>query len=123
MTQPTITTDTFDPDGLFAGHMTRVIRDVTIESGQTLSRGAVLGRITANGKYVLSLSAAIDGSEVPAAILADDVDAGAGDKDAPIFETGEFNETALTLGTGHTIAGIRDALRDKNIHLKSVVAA
>ena len=48
---------------------------VTIASGENLTRGAVLGKVTANGKYVLSASAAVDGSEDPVAVLAEDTDA------------------------------------------------
>ena len=35
----------------------------------------VVGRVTASSKYVLSASAAADGSQTPAGILSDDIDA------------------------------------------------
>lgn len=90
-------------------------RKVTILSGQSLVAGAVLGKITASGKYILSLSAAVDGSQTPDFIAATDVDASGGDKEAIVYETGVVVATGLTLGTGHTIASIREGLRVKGL--------
>jgi hypothetical protein len=109
-------------DALYTGDLKRVVDEVVIASGQVLSRGAVLGRITASNKFVLSLAAASDGSEVPRAILEEDVDATAGDKRAPAARTGEFNAAALTFGTGHNADSTRDGLRGLGIHLETVVA-
>lgn len=111
-----------NPDNLLAGDFDRETRTVTIVSGTAaLTRGAVLGRVTASGKYNLSLAAAGDGSEVPEAILAEDADASAADVEAPVYLTGTFNEDAITIGTGHTADSIRQGLRDKGIFLKTVV--
>ena len=115
--------DAYTPDRLFAGEFPRADRKVTIISGQNLTRGAVLGLITASGKYNLSLSAAVDGSAVPEAILAEDVDATAGDKEGLVYLTGEFNEDALTIGAAHTADSIRQGLRDKGIFLEKTQAA
>ena len=114
---------TYAPDVLLAGEQPRVSKVVTIASSAALLRGAVLGRITASDKYILSLSAASDGSQVPKAILAADADASGGDVTAPVFFTGEFNEDALILGTAHTLASIRDGLRQIGIFLKKIIAA
>lgn len=115
--------DTYTFDHLIAGPTPVSARKVTLVSGQNLVRGAVLGVITASGKYTLSLSAAADGSQAPDAILAEDCDASAGDAEALIYERGDFAESALTLGTGHTVASIRQGLRDKNITLVNTTAA
>lgn len=72
-----------------------------------------------SGKYKLSVAAAVDGSATPRAVLAEDVDATAADKEAMAYTTGDFAEEALTLGAGHTVASIRDALHDRGIFLKS----
>ncbi|SRR5579884_278773 len=114
---------TFTPDRLIAGEDDILSRKVTIASGQNLVRGALLGKITSGGKYILSLSGASDGSEVPDAILAMDTDASGGDKEAMAYFTGRFNESALTLGASHTAASIREGLRVKGIHLVSVQPA
>ncbi len=114
----------FAPDALYAGSdMPRIKRVVTILTGAAHVRGEVLGKITASGKYIKSLSAAVDGSEVPRVILAEAVDATGGDKLAGVYLTGEFNEAALTLGAAHTADSIREGLRAFCIFLKKVVAA
>lgn len=58
---------------------------VTVVSGQTLSTGAVLGVITASGKYTAHDPAAVDGSEDAAAILLSDCDASGGDAKAVVL--------------------------------------
>lgn len=90
-------------------------RKVTILSGQNLAEGAVLGKITASSKHILSLSAAVDGSQTPDMVLLHACDASGGDKEALALETGVVVGSALVLGTAHTIASIRDGLRDKGI--------
>ena len=115
--------DSYVPDRLFAGDFHRETTKVTIASSVALTRGAVLGRVTADGKYLLSASGAVDGSEVPDAILADDADASGGDVEAIVYRSGEFNEDRVTLGTGHTVASIRQGLRERSIFLKKAVAA
>lgn len=106
----------FQVDGLIAGG-TYTTRKVTILSGQTRSRGDVLGKVTASGKHILSLAAAGDGSETPDVVLLHDVDASGGDKEGIALETcsGGVVGSALTLGAGHTIASIRDGLRAKGL--------
>lgn len=121
--QPGATSDVFVPDQLIAGRFPLVTDTVTLVSGQNLKRGAVLGRITASGKYTLALSAAGDGSNTPVAILADDCDATSADKLAGVYFAGEFNGNALTLGTGITLAAATIALRDASIFIKSAVSA
>lgn len=116
--KPGVTSDAYSPDLLVAGDFPRITRSVTLATGQNLVRGAVLGKITASGKYVLSASAANDGSQTPVAVLVDDCDASGGDKTVGIYESGEFLGSALTLGAGHTLASIRDGLRDLNIHIR-----
>lgn len=74
-------------------------------------------------KYKLSAAAATDGSQIPAAILADAVDASGGDKAGGVYLMGEFNGAALTLGAGHTLASVKAALRSKGIFIKSSVSA
>lgn len=98
-----------------------VSRKVILVEGQNLAAGAVLGKITSGGKYALSLSASSDGSQAPDAILAHAVDATAEDTEALVYVRGDFNEGALTIGTGHTADSIREGLRTKGITLISTV--
>lgn len=116
--------ETYTPDNLVAGGTQLVARSITVASSAALVRGAVLGRITASGKYILSASAAVDGSETPDLVLAEDCDASGGDvTNVAAFEKGEFNETALTFGTGHDADSVRETLRGVGIHIKKVVGA
>ena len=109
----------YKPCNLLAGEYPRIERIITIASGSNLTKGAVLGRITSSGKFILSAAGASDGSETPDAILAETVDASAEDKQAVVYFSGEFNENALQLGTGHTVESIRTVLRSKSIFLRS----
>lgn len=65
---------TYKPDNLIAGTFPLITQSITIASNQILKRGAVLGRITASDKYVLSQATSKDGSEQTSAILCEDVD-------------------------------------------------
>jgi hypothetical protein len=115
------TSTTYTPDALVAGEEPLLSRQITLISGQNLTRGAVLGKITASGKYNLSLSAAVDGSQTPDAVLAEDTNASGGDVVTVAYFGGRFNEGKLTLGASHTAASIREGLRAKDIHLVSAV--
>lgn len=114
---------TFSNDRLVAGSHPVVTRSGTLVSGQNLLRGALLGRITTGGKLNLSLSAAGDGSQTPVAILAEDCDASAGDRECLFYEAGEFDASAVIFGTAHTVASTRDALAARSIYLKTTVPA
>ena len=115
-----------NPDQLIAGPFPEVTLDNSpvIAQSAALKRGSVLGVITASGKYLLSASAASDGSQNPAAILLDDVDASAADvTGAAVAITGEFNARKLILGTGTTLAAAIAALRTHSIFVKQSVSA
>ena len=61
--------ETFYQDNLIAGDYPVVTDQVTIVSGQDLARGAVIGKITASGKYKLTDYPSTDGSEKPVFVL------------------------------------------------------
>lgn len=109
-------------DSLIAGNAHLLVaRTVTVTGGK-YPRGALLGKITASGKHTLSASAASDGSEDVDLVLAEDVDASAGDKQALAYSRGDFAASAITLGAGHTLATVQEALRAKGITLLPVMS-
>lgn len=116
-------TGVYKPDQLHAGDFPIRTKTVTLNSGQNLKRGALLGKITTGGNVTLSLSASSDGSEVPFAILAEDTDASAANAEAIVYLTGDFNTNAMTFGTGHTAESVFDACRDQGLHLVGSIEA
>ena len=107
----------YSSDNLIAGDYPLKAVEITVKSGQDLSRGALLGQVTADQKYILSLAAASDGSEVPVAVLCDDIDASGGDVVATAYVKGQFNYNQITFGTGHTYDSVKEALAQKGILL------
>jgi Bacteriophage lambda head decoration protein D len=116
--QAKFSSDVYLPNELIANEPALLLSEkVTLLSGQNLKRGALLGKITTGGKYVLSLAASSDGSQVPSRVLVDDVDASAGDKEALAYRRGDFLDKGMTFGTGHTAASVKDALADIGIFI------
>jgi hypothetical protein len=70
----------------------------TVISGQNLTPGTVLGRITASGKMTILAPGASDGSQHAAGILFDFVDATAGDVTGQVVieRSAEVRDTALS---------------------------
>lgn len=98
-----------------------VTDSVTVASGNKLTRGTVLGVVTASGKAVAVDSTKNTGEEAPYAILASDTDATSADVVAPVYLTGEVNSAVLTFGGTDTADTHKAALRKIGIFLKSVV--
>lgn len=76
-----------------------------------------------SGNYILSATAAIDGSQNPSAILVDYTDASQGNVAAGAYVMGEFNSNSLNLGTGWTVAALTPLLQPFSIFIKSAVSA
>ncbi len=90
-------------------------RKVTIQASRVLPAGALLGKVTVSQKHVLSVANANDGSQVPDMVLGQAADASGGDVEALAYETATVIGSALTLGAGHTLDSVRQALRGKRI--------
>lgn len=103
---------------LLAGDFPLRFMTVTIESGQVQPAGAVLGEVTASSEFKLSASAAEDGSETPNTVLWEDVDASEGAVEAEVVLCGDLRASELTLGTGHTQASVRKALRSFSLFVR-----
>lgn len=109
----------YAPDNLIAGDYPRVTRVVTVTGAAILSRGSVLGQIDGDGRFQLSDASLTNGAELPDAILAEDIDATAGDVQAHVYIAGEFNSQELTIGSGHTLASINKPFRQRSIFLRN----
>ncbi|AZL67941.1 head decoration protein [Pseudomonas oryziphila] len=103
--------NTYLPSELSAGDFPIVMDTGLIAVGQKLARGSVLGQVTASKEYLLCKAAAEDGSQVPSAILDQDVDTTDGAKSVPIRLTGQVLGSQLTFGEGLTLATAKAALR------------
>ena len=89
--------ETLVNDDLIAGSTPPLATDTgTLITGQNLVRGAVLGRITASGKFTLCDTGAADGSQVPVALLVHDTDATAADKVCQVYQGGAFHKDEMT---------------------------
>ena len=76
---------------------------ITVLSGEILEAGAVLGKVTASGKYKALDPAATDGSQVAVGILYDAVDASAADAEGvAIVRIAEVNAAELVWPDGIT---------------------
>ena len=118
-------TVSYDPNGIVAGDFPVETAGATIGTAADLTAGAVLGRITASGKYIRSVAAASDGSQTPAAILLTDAAAASADAAAVILLAGAVDQAKLNFGAGHTAATVETAFRaaGRPIFLKSRTAA
>jgi hypothetical protein len=112
-----------DPQGRIVGRATVAVEfsnqiTFTIADATDFVVGDGFDIVVAKGtKYKLAAAAAADGSHTPVAILAADADATAADVDAMVFIRGDFNEKALTFGSGLTADAVRDQLRLIGINL------
>lgn len=101
------------------------------DAAATLKVGAVLGKVTATGKYKLATSAAADGSQTPVAVLVMD---GLGlsrdialaadtDTKAIVLARGPaiVADAALQLGAGITAAAAKSALAAVGIIVETAV--
>ena len=86
---------------------------ITLLAGTAYPVGAVLGRITASGKYKLSTSGGSDGGQNAAAVLLYATDARAADRDAVVILRGPaiVSKAALVFD-----ATVDDAAKTANKH-------
>lgn len=85
----------FNYNDLLAGGDFTVLEIATIDETVSVKRGTVLGRVSAQSTFKICKKGASDGSEIPCAILADDLEAGASNKDKYVYLSGKFNKDAI----------------------------
>ena len=97
-------------DNLFATSVIPVMTDVlSVAAGQDLKRGALLD---ADGKLCGADSEVF-------AVLADDLVTTDAAIETAVYLTGEFNEKALSVAEGATVAGFKKSARKVSIYIKS----
>jgi hypothetical protein len=124
----------YDPLGAVLGQMTMGTAFKSPEINFTITTGgspAVGDSFFINpagaggsvGAYKLAVATAVDGSEVPAAILVDTVDATGGNVTGGVYVLGEFNADAIIYDPSFTLAQVINALLQVAIFIKSSVSA
>jgi len=104
-------TGSYSPDNLILGDLPTVSYDQTIITGQDVSRGCVMGKITASGKLTACDHTAVDGSATPYGVMVEDCDASLADKECGVYVFGHFESGELTFGGSSTISDLIDAMR------------
>ena len=97
---PEIVTDTFNYDNLLVGGDFTVLEIGTVDESVEVKRGTVLGRVSATNTFKICKDANADGSNVPVAILAEDLPASASNKDKYVYLSGNFNKSAVIFDAG-----------------------
>lgn len=110
-------TTTISYDNLFAGNFPVFSKRLTVLSGENVTKGTAMGKITASGKLTILDANAGDGSQNPYCIMAEDVDATGGDTVGLAYLAGGFNENKITFNSGEDADTHFDAFRDLGIYL------
>jgi hypothetical protein len=118
-----ITTDfgSVENHTFFAGtEVAALTTSITLVAGQgILKKGAVIGKVTADGKYKLVDGIATDGSETASLILAEEIDTTGADQKAVAYKRGVFRYGALYVSAGDTVEAHEEELRDVSIYYKT----
>lgn len=112
-------TNSLTYDGLIASDWPSNTDSGTLITGQNLSRGCVVGKITASSKLTACDHTASDGSQTPYGVLAKNCDATSADKTCVIYDFGKFNSDKLTFGGSSTISDLKDAMKSANLYVKN----
>ncbi|HDW8058983.1 TPA: head decoration protein [Yersinia enterocolitica] len=122
--QPGMRSSLFVPDQLVAGPLQLVTDTGVIAQVAFIHmRGTVMGKITASGEYVKSVKTATDGSEVPVAILVDNVDTTTATQRGGVYLMGQFNQNSVIHDASWTQAELKTALRSYSIFLEDSIQA
>lgn len=81
------------------------IEGITVASGAgVVASGSCMGRVTASGKYIVSLDTATDGSENALGVLRSMVDATSADRPGELIVEGELKLDQIVQPTNGTVA-------------------
>lgn len=122
--QPGMRSALFVPDQLVSGPLQLVTDTGVIAQVDFIHmRGTVMGKVTASGEYTKSVKAATDGSEVPVAILVDNVDTTTSAQRGGVYLMGQFNQNSVIHDDSWSLAELKAALRSYSIFLEDSIQA
>jgi hypothetical protein len=121
--QPGVSQAVFIPDQLIAGQLQVVTDTGVIAKGQKLQRGAVLGQITASREYTFCKKDATDGSQIPCAILVDNVNATEESVNGGVYLMGEFNQHRIIRDESWELPELAAELRKFSLFLRDSITA
>jgi hypothetical protein len=115
--------ETLNYDNLIAGTQKDLVTmPATIRMGESFSRGALVGRLTANDKWqVLDEDAKANFNKF--GIASEAIDSTAGEVATDVFVEGEFSENGVIFSYADTAADWRDTLDAQGIYLRKTVSA
>ncbi len=111
--------ETYNYDNLIAGSYPLVTEEVTVKSGENLTKGSIV-EIASDKVNLIDAT-----SGTPYAVMAEDVNASSADKKGLAYLSGEFNSDKLKVKSGVsglTVASLKSKLRDINIYIKDTVS-
>jgi hypothetical protein len=113
--------ETFEFDNLIAGNQKAIVqRPATVALGQTWSRGQVVARVTATGKWqVADEDATANYDDV--GIATEAVDSTSGETRTSVYVEGEFNENELLVQYSDVIADWVEKLAGHGIYVRKAV--
>jgi hypothetical protein len=109
-------------DNLIAGLQKDIVtRPATIRLGEAFSRGAILGRLTATGKWQeAQFSNLSNFSDL--GVASEAVDSTAGEVTTDVFVEGEFSENGVQFFYSNTADDWREALAGHGIYLRKTIS-
>lgn len=113
--------ETFEYDNLIAGSQKAIVqRPATVALSQSWSRGQVVARVTATGKWqIADEDATANYDDVGIAVEA--VDTFGGEKNTTVYVEGEFNENEVLVQYADLVADWREKLAGHGIYLRKAV--
>lgn len=114
--------ESFEFDNLMAGSQKPAVqRPGTVRTYESFSRGQLVGKLTATGKWqIIDFQAVASFSEVGIAVEATDTTDGV-ERNATFYVEGEFNENEILFSYSDTASDWRDTLAGYGIYLRSAL--
>ncbi len=113
--------ETFEHDNLIAGSQKAIVqRPAAVALGQSWSRGQIVARVTATGKWqTADEDATANYDDIGIAVEAIDTTSGA--KNTTVYVEGEFNENEVLMSYGDVAADWTEKLAGHGIYLRKAV--